>query len=245
MDDTDGAGGAVNAGRVVIGLLHPGDMGAAIGHQLRGRGHSVLWASAGRSPATVARAAAAGLADCGTVAELARRSQVIVSVCPPHAATRVAAQVAVEIAAQGTDGRGGPGFGTGTGTSAGVGVGVVAAGPARIFVDANAVSPVTARQIARIVAGAGLRYVDGGIIGPPPSPAGGTRLYLSGPNAGAVRELFADTAVEARVIERAAAWYTVRVSGRDGGGRPDHDGPTTTGPTTTGPMTAAVPRPRR
>ena len=39
-----------------IGLVHPGEMGAAVGAALRTGGHEVLWASAGRSAATAARA---------------------------------------------------------------------------------------------------------------------------------------------------------------------------------------------
>ena len=54
----------------VIGLLHPGEMGAAVGRCLAGRGHEVLWAAEGRGPDTAARAAAAGLSDAGTVAAL-------------------------------------------------------------------------------------------------------------------------------------------------------------------------------
>jgi 3-hydroxyisobutyrate dehydrogenase-like beta-hydroxyacid dehydrogenase len=78
----------------VIGLLHPGEMGAAVGGCLAGLGHTVRWASAGRGPATAARAEQAGLADARTVAELAAHSDVIVSVCPPHAAVQVASSVA-------------------------------------------------------------------------------------------------------------------------------------------------------
>ena len=37
-----------------------------------------------------------------------------------------------------------------------------------IFVEANAVSPRTAREIAAVIAGQGASVVDGGIIGPPP-----------------------------------------------------------------------------
>jgi 3-hydroxyisobutyrate dehydrogenase-like beta-hydroxyacid dehydrogenase len=74
----------------VIGLLHPGEMGAAVGGCLAGRGHQVLWVSQGRGSDTAARAAAAGLADAGTVAALAARAEVIISVCPPHAALDVA-----------------------------------------------------------------------------------------------------------------------------------------------------------
>jgi 3-hydroxyisobutyrate dehydrogenase-like beta-hydroxyacid dehydrogenase len=74
----------------IIGLLHPGEMGAAVGRCLTGSGHEVLWASAGRGPATAGRASAAGLTDVGNVAALAARAEVIISVCPPHAALDVA-----------------------------------------------------------------------------------------------------------------------------------------------------------
>jgi len=48
-----------------VALLHPGEMGAAIGACLGGRGLRVVWASAGRSAATRTRAKAAGLAALG------------------------------------------------------------------------------------------------------------------------------------------------------------------------------------
>jgi 3-hydroxyisobutyrate dehydrogenase-like beta-hydroxyacid dehydrogenase len=154
---------------VTIGLLHPGEMGAAVGRCLAGAGHRVLWAPEGRSPATGARAAAAGLMAAG-LGELTGSSDIIVSVCPPHAAVDVARQVA--------------GFGF-----------------RGVFVDANAISPATARQVAAITRDA--EYVDGGIIGPPPAPGTGhTRLYLSGVCATRVARLFEGTAVDARVVER-------------------------------------------
>jgi 3-hydroxyisobutyrate dehydrogenase-like beta-hydroxyacid dehydrogenase len=74
----------------VVGLLYPGEMGTAVGQCLTERGYRVLWASKGRSPATEARARAAGLADASTPRELAAQSSVIISVCPPHAALDVA-----------------------------------------------------------------------------------------------------------------------------------------------------------
>jgi hypothetical protein len=150
----------------MIGLLHPGEMGAALGSALRDRGHDVLWASAGRGPATARRAEAASLVDAGSAEELARRSDVILSVCPPHAARDVGRSVA------GFEG---------------------------VYVDANAVAPATARSIAAEVEAGGARFVDGGIVGPPPGP-GSTRVYLSGPQAGSVAELFEGTLVDARVL---------------------------------------------
>jgi len=78
----------------VTGVLHPGEMGAAVAACLTGRGLPVLWASAGRGRASAGRARAAGLRDSGTVAELAGQADLILSICPPHAALEVARAVA-------------------------------------------------------------------------------------------------------------------------------------------------------
>jgi 3-hydroxyisobutyrate dehydrogenase-like beta-hydroxyacid dehydrogenase len=78
---------------VTIGLLHPGEMGAAVGKCLAGAGHRVLWVPEGRGAATRERAEAAGLTGV-TMAEIVTRSAVILSVCPPHAALDVARAVA-------------------------------------------------------------------------------------------------------------------------------------------------------
>jgi 3-hydroxyisobutyrate dehydrogenase-like beta-hydroxyacid dehydrogenase len=142
-------------------------MGAAVGSALRSAGHPVVWASEGRSEATAARARDAGLEDVVELAELARRSDVVVSVCPPHAALDVAHAFASY------DG---------------------------VYVDANAVSPRTAREIARIVP----RFVDGGIVGMP----GAMRMYLSGADADAVAGLLDGVVVgNASALKMAyAAW---------------------------------------
>jgi 3-hydroxyisobutyrate dehydrogenase-like beta-hydroxyacid dehydrogenase len=160
-----------------VGLLHPGEMGAAVGQGLAAGGHRVLWVPEGRSPASAARAAAAGLtAVSGGLADLTREADVIVSVCPPHAALEVAREVA------------------------GFGLARRAAGFGGMYVDANAVSPATAREVARIVEAAGADYVDGGIIGTPPVAPGFIRFYLSGARAGEVQRLFAGGEVDALVV---------------------------------------------
>ncbi len=171
-----------------IGVLHPGAMGAAVGACLSEAGHEVLWASDGRSDATAERARAAGMSDAGDAASLAARCDVLLSICPPHAAVAVARSVG--------------GFGG-------------------VFVDANAVSPETAAAIAAF---AGPGYVDGGIIGPPPTRPGATRLYLSGERAGEVAAAFAPTRLDARAIEGdvTASACSARCGGREGlalGGR--------------------------
>ncbi len=153
----------------VIGLLHPGEMGAALATQLRQGRRTVLWASAGRGDDTIRRADDANLRDACTVGELTESSDLILCVCPPHAALGVASSVASR------------GF---TG----------------IYVDANAVSPATAREIADLIEGGGARFVDGGIVGPPPREGVPTRLYLSGRAAPDIARLFADSLVQARVL---------------------------------------------
>jgi 3-hydroxyisobutyrate dehydrogenase-like beta-hydroxyacid dehydrogenase len=77
-----------------IGLLHPGEMGAAVGAQLRDVGHEVLWVSDGRSAESAARADAAGLTDAGSLGALTSSAEVVLSICPPHAVRDVAAQLA-------------------------------------------------------------------------------------------------------------------------------------------------------
>jgi hypothetical protein len=76
---------------VRVGLLFPGDMGAAVGNAVRGE---VLWASVGRSEATRRRAAA--FTDVGWVSELVRSSDIVLSICPPAIAEEVAEQVFAE-----------------------------------------------------------------------------------------------------------------------------------------------------
>src|SRR5437867_7045171 len=76
------------------GLLNPGEMGSMVGAAVRSAGARVLWAGEGRSTATRKRASDAGLEDAGSVASVVRASEVIFSVCPPHAAVDVASQVA-------------------------------------------------------------------------------------------------------------------------------------------------------
>ena len=82
-----------------VGLLFPGEMGAIVGAAAATRGE-VLWASEGRSDATARRAEKAGLHDVGTVEELVRSSDVVLSVCPPA----IAEDVARAVAAFGFDG---------------------------------------------------------------------------------------------------------------------------------------------
>ncbi len=77
-----------------ITLLHPGNMGTTIGACAATSGARVLWASAGRSAASRARAAQAGLVEAKNLAEAVAQSDIVLSVCPPEFAREVALSVA-------------------------------------------------------------------------------------------------------------------------------------------------------
>ena len=76
-----------------IGVLHPGMMGICVAATVQNSGHEVYWASEERSLQSRERAAKFNLSDAGTLAALCEICPVIISVCPPHAANEVAAQV--------------------------------------------------------------------------------------------------------------------------------------------------------
>jgi len=73
-----------------IGVLHPGEMGAAVGAALGSTGHEVIWASAGRSQQSQERAREAGLRDVVRVEALIAESEMALSICRPDAALQVA-----------------------------------------------------------------------------------------------------------------------------------------------------------
>ncbi len=74
---------------MAIGLLHPGEMGVSVGASAKAGGHKVYWASEGRSAETHRRAQKAELQELKSLRELCDRVEVILSVCPPHAAEDV------------------------------------------------------------------------------------------------------------------------------------------------------------
>jgi len=79
-----------------VALLHPGNMGTTIGAAAAAGGARVLWASQLRSPATHKRAKEAGLIDVRNLSDAVGQSDVVLSVCPPHAALDLAHAVAAQ-----------------------------------------------------------------------------------------------------------------------------------------------------
>jgi 3-hydroxyisobutyrate dehydrogenase-like beta-hydroxyacid dehydrogenase len=73
-------------GKQNVGILHPGEMGLSVAATIQNTGHTVYWASEGRSLKTRERAEKLNLADAHSLAHLCEVCSVIVSVCPPEAA---------------------------------------------------------------------------------------------------------------------------------------------------------------
>jgi len=145
----------------VVAVIAPGMMGSGVGQRLVENGLEVRTVLEGRSPATAARAKAAGMRGVPD-SEIAA-SDIVLSIVPPGEALALAERLAPALRA---------------------------ATRKPIYVDCNALDPSTVLRIARVVEEAGAIFVDGGIIGPPPSPGSkGTRIYLSGEAAHRVAEL--------------------------------------------------------
>jgi 3-hydroxyisobutyrate dehydrogenase-like beta-hydroxyacid dehydrogenase len=149
-----------------IAILSPGDMGHAVGRVLAEAGHEIVTCLDGRSARTKALARSADIADLGDLGEVGDRADLILSILVPAEAEALAFSVASAI------GR---------------------SGAATAFADCNAVSPATSLRIERAVTGAGGRYIDASIIGPPPGPQSGKgdapRFYTSGPHAALMQPL--------------------------------------------------------
>jgi 3-hydroxyisobutyrate dehydrogenase-like beta-hydroxyacid dehydrogenase len=84
-----------------IGILHPGEMGISIAASAINSGSQVYWVSQDRSSKTRSRAEKHGLIETESVVELGKTCDIIICVCPPHAAEEVARRV-VEARFQGT-----------------------------------------------------------------------------------------------------------------------------------------------
>ncbi len=145
-----------------IAIISPGDMGSGIGKVLVQDGYQVLTCLQGRSSLTKELALKSGFQDTPDMASLLSQTDCLISIVPPESALTVAQQVARQIKS---------------------------AKPRLIYVDCNAISPQTAQKVSEVIAGAGVRFVDGGIIGSPPERRGLTRVYISGPDRSEVLEL--------------------------------------------------------
>ncbi len=156
-----------------VAVVAPGDMGHAVGAVLRSHGLRVITNLQGRGARTRDVAAAAEIEDVGSDRALLDEADMLLSILVPARAVDFAAWIAA----------------------------VANAGRADLlFVDCNALAPQTTLRIGEIVMAAGLAFVDGGIIGPPPRPGrDDMRLYVSGPQASEVGQL-RDHGLDIRVV---------------------------------------------
>ena len=76
-----------------VGLINPGAMGTPVGVAAKLSGARVVWMAAGRSEASMSRAAQAGFEPLSSTADFVSAADLIISVCPPHAAPTVASDV--------------------------------------------------------------------------------------------------------------------------------------------------------
>ncbi|MFA9444928.1 DUF1932 domain-containing protein [Egicoccus sp. AB-alg6-2] len=77
-----------------VGLVAPGEMGSAVAAAITAAAVRVVWASHGRGDASRRRAEDAAIDDVGDLGALVAASDMLLSVCPPHAAVEVAGEVA-------------------------------------------------------------------------------------------------------------------------------------------------------
>ncbi|PCH43821.1 6-phosphogluconate dehydrogenase C-terminal domain-like protein [Wolfiporia cocos MD-104 SS10] len=154
-----------------LAIVAAGAMGAAVARRLTTAGCIILTNLDGRSPATRARAAAAGMHDVPMV-ELAARARWVLSILPPSDALAFAARFK-DAHAQSRSSQG-------------------ATAAAIAFADCNAVSPETVKRIAALFTGSGVGFVDAGIIGGPPREGYDPVFYASvAPEDSALLEEFA------------------------------------------------------
>ena len=140
-----------------VGILSIGEMGYHWARLLAGHGVEVLTYTKGRSDVTRRRADNAGARSVPSLARLVSESELVVSIVVPSAAKRVAAKVAKALLKAGRRDF--------------------------LYLDANATSPMTAREIERHLSPSSANFVDGCIIGGAAKIGKGAVVYVSGPQA--------------------------------------------------------------
>ena len=144
-----------------IAVISMGDMGHAVGRSLIESGHDVITCLAGRSTKTMEMAERAGVRDITSLDNLVDEAEILLSILPPSSALQLA-QYTVKAGKQNDR--------------------------QLIYVDCNAISPATAKEIAIIIESAGAKFIDSGIIGLAPGKDT-PRFYVSGEDTSAMQGL--------------------------------------------------------
>lgn len=128
-----------------IAVVAAGAMGAAVGKRLVQHGCRVLTVLEGRSPSTRERAKAAGMEDA-SLSEIGAQARWVLSILPPRDAVSFATAFLSACGKEHNQGL--------------------------AFVDCNAVNPDTVHRIGELFARPGIPFIDGAIIGGPPTDDG-------------------------------------------------------------------------
>ena len=139
-----------------VGIMSPGDMGSAVGQVLAKQGLRVIAALGERSARTRALAAEAGIVDVGTLENLVREADLVMSILDPDAAIVAAQRVAEAMKSTGAK---------------------------PLYADCNSIAVQSARKIGEIMKAVGAPFAEASIIGAPPRVPNKTRIYASGPQA--------------------------------------------------------------
>jgi 3-hydroxyisobutyrate dehydrogenase-like beta-hydroxyacid dehydrogenase len=156
-----------------IGILSIGEMGFHWAKLFKGQGVEVLTYDKDRGEVSRKRGENAGVKSLPSMARLVKEAELIVSIVVPSAAKRVAAKVAKAVVKTGRK--------------------------ELLYLDANAISPMTADAIAAVLKPAGVSFVDGCIIGAAARMGKGTIVYVSGPQAQSMQAL-AEFGIPIRVL---------------------------------------------
>jgi|CXWL01.1.fsa_nt_gi 3-hydroxyisobutyrate dehydrogenase-like beta-hydroxyacid dehydrogenase len=155
-----------------IGIMSPGDMGQAVAQRLKELGFEVSTALEGRSERTRTLAREAGIGDSGSLAALLASTDLVLSIVDPGSAMALAKEAAAIMPALATR---------------------------PLFADCNALAPQTKREMHALLTEAGGRFLDAGIIGPPPRGTGKIHFYVAGPGAGELGVLEHET-ISVRIV---------------------------------------------
>ena len=146
-----------------IGIMSIGEMGFHWAKLLKSHGVDVLTYDKDRGDVSRKRAENAGVRSVASMNVLVKEAELIVSIVIPFAAKKVAVKVAKAAAKAGRKDL--------------------------LYLDANAISPMTADAIASVLTPAGVNFVDGCIIGGASKMGKGTMVYVSGPDAARMQAL--------------------------------------------------------
>jgi 3-hydroxyisobutyrate dehydrogenase-like beta-hydroxyacid dehydrogenase len=141
-------------------------MGHAVGAQLRRHGLRVITNLEGRSNRTRELAEQAGFEAVPDDDALVREADALLAILVPARALELAERIGAAIRRAHRSGRR-PG-----------------AGCDLLYVECNAIAPESTRRAGEVIEAAGGRFVDAGIVGPPPRPERASpRIYASGAHA--------------------------------------------------------------